>query len=53
MNSKEHLIISFIKSGIRIIGGFSTLILNSVIPLAICVIIAEIAGILEEVVDKR
>lgn len=53
MNSKGHLIISLMKSAVRVIGGVATLIRNSVIPLAIGVIIAEIGGVLEEIVDKR
>lgn len=53
MNSKGHLIISLMKSAVRVIGGVATLIKRSVIPLAIGVIIAEIGGVLEEVVDKR
>lgn len=53
MNSKGHLIISFVKSGIRIISSISALIIDSITPLAIGIIIAEITGILEETVDKR
>lgn len=53
MNSKGHLLISLMKSAIRVIGGVATLIQHSVIPLAIGVIIAEIGGVLEEIVDKR
>ena len=53
MNSKGHLIISLIKSGIRIAGAISSLFLGSIIPLATGIIIAEIGGILEELVDER
>lgn len=53
MNSKGHLIISFGKSIIRIIGGIMALIKKSIVPLAIGIIIAEGGGILEELVDKR
>lgn len=53
MNSKGHLIISLIKSGVRVVGGIVTLITKSVIPVAIGVIVAEIGGVLEELVDKR
>lgn len=53
MNSKGHLFISLGKSAIRVIGGVATLISRSIIPLAIGIIIAEIGGVLEELVDKR
>lgn len=53
MNSKGHLLISLSKSAIRIIGGIVTLTTGSVFPVAIGVIVAEIGGVLEELVDKR
>lgn len=53
MNSKGHLIISLVKSFVRVVGGIITLVTNSVIPLAIGVMVAEIGGVLEELVDKR
>ena len=53
MNSKGHLIISLAKSLIRVVGGTVTLITGSVVPLAVGIIVAEIGGILEELVDKR
>lgn len=53
MNSKGHLYISLIKSGIRVVGGIITLITGSIIPLACGIILAEVGGVLEEVVDKR
>ena len=53
MNSKSHLIISLVKSFIRVADGIITLVINSVIPLAIGVMVAEIGGVLEELVDKR
>lgn len=53
MNSKGHLFISLGKSAIRIIGGIVALVNMSVLPLAIGVIIAEIGGVLEELVDER
>lgn len=53
MNSKGHLYISLGKSVIRIVGGIFTLVKKSVIPLAIGVIVAEIGGVLEELVDER
>lgn len=53
MNSKGHLFISLGKSAIRVIGGVITLINGSVIPLAISIVLAEVGGVLEELVDKR
>ncbi len=53
MNSKGHLFISFTKSAVRVIGGIITLVKGSIIPLAVGVIIAEIGGVLEELVDQR
>ncbi|MDE6433550.1 MAG: hypothetical protein K2L07_04915 [Lachnospiraceae bacterium] len=53
MNSKGHLIISLGKSSIRVIGGIVALVKKSVIPIAVGIIVAEIGGVLEELVDKR
>ena len=53
MNSKGHLIISLAKSAIRIVGGVATLISGTILPLAIGIIIAEVGGVLEELVDRR
>lgn len=53
MNSKGHLFISLAKSTIRVVGGLVALTNGSVIPLAIGIIVAEVGGVLEELVDKR
>lgn len=53
MNSKGHLYISLSKSAIRVLGGIVALLKKSVIPLAIGVIVAEVGGVLEELVDER
>lgn len=53
MNSKGHLFISLGKSVIRIIGGIVALVNMSVIPLSIGIIVAEIGGVMEELVDER
>lgn len=53
MNSKGHLFISLGKSVIRVIGGTVALVNGSITPLAIGVIIAEVGGVLEELVDQR
>lgn len=53
MNSKGHLFISLGKSCIRVIGGIAALIKKSVIPLSIGIIVAEVGGVLEELVDER
>lgn len=53
MNSKGHLVISLIKSGIRIVGSLVAINTKSVHPIAACFLLAEILGVLEEIVDKR
>lgn len=45
MNSKWHLNISFIKSGVRIVACGGSLILGQWILLAIGLLLAEILGI--------
>ena len=52
-NSKGHLYISLVKSFIRCGGGLITTVYATIMPLAIFIIIAEILGILEEMVDER
>lgn len=53
MNSKGHLIISLAKSFVRVIGAIATLVTKSVIPVAVGIVVAEVGGVLEELVDKR
>jgi len=53
MNSTGHLIISVVKSAIRMASCVITIESKSIIPMAVGFLIAEILGILEEVVDKR
>ena len=53
MNSKGHLFISLGKSGVRVIGGIVALVNGSIIPLAVGIIVAEVGGVLEELVDER
>lgn len=53
MNSKGHLVISLTKSVIRVVGGIITLCSKSIVPVAVGIIVAEIGGVLEELVDKR
>lgn len=53
MNSKGHLFISITKSGLRILSCILSIILKSFTPLAIGFGVAEILGVLEELVDKR
>lgn len=53
MNSKGHLYISLSKSAIRVLGGIVSLVEKSVVPLVIGVIVAEVGGVLEELVDER
>ncbi len=53
MNSKGHLMISLAKSIIRVVGGIAALTAKSVVPLAVGIVVAEIGGVMEELVDKR
>lgn len=53
MNSKGHLIISLAKSAVRVVGGVITLTNRSVVPLTVGIIVAEVGGVLEELVDER
>ena len=53
MNSKGHLFISLANSTVRVVGGIITLISKSVVPVAVGIVIAEIGGVLEELVDER
>ena len=48
-NPERHRVISFIKSGIRIIAGLA-LIYGSYITAGLLFIIAEVLGIIEELV---
>lgn len=49
----NHFIVSCIKSIIRIASCIITLVMGSIVPLAIGFIAAEVLGVLEEIVDKR
>jgi hypothetical protein len=53
MNSKGHLIISVMKSILRISACITTLVNGNVIILASGFFLAEFLGIMEELVDKR
>ena len=53
MNSKGHLYISLTKSLVRVVGGVLSIKRQSIIPLVVGVIVAEIGGVLEELVDER
>jgi hypothetical protein len=46
---QTHFFISMLKSGIRIFGCLLALALSSILPLGVCLITAEILGILEEI----
>lgn len=47
------MFISLSKSVIRVIGGIISLVKKSVVPLTIGIIVAEVGGVLEELVDER
>ena len=53
MNSKGHLFISIAKSSLRILSCVLSIALKSFTPLAFGFGVAEILGVLEELVDKR
>ena len=53
MNSFGHLIVSLVKSILRIFACAWCIYIGSVMPLAIGFLAAEVLGILEELLDKR
>ena len=48
---KMHYYISLVKSGIRVAGCVVAVVLQSITLLAISFLIAEVLGILEEVIE--
>lgn len=53
MNSKWHLVVSSVKSLIRIIAGVISVLTQDVVVLAIGIVVAELLGIIEELGDER
>jgi hypothetical protein len=53
MNSKGHLLISLVKSAIRLTSCIIAYVIHVWEVIAIGFIIAELWGIVEELVDKR
>lgn len=53
MNSRGHLLFSIAKSLIRMCGGAITFRSGDVRILAFAIIVAEILGVGEELVDRR
>lgn len=53
MNSKGHLIISIIKSATRIFSCLLAVIFGNTNIAFVGIALAEVLGILEEIVDKR
>ena len=53
MNSLGHLVVSIAKSAMRIVACIYSLLDVTVWPLAVGFLVAEILGIVEELVDKR
>lgn len=53
MKDKGHFITSLFKSGLRMLGCIFSLITNTIYPLIALLFIAEILGILEEILDRR
>ena len=48
---KMHYYISLVKSGIRIVGCVGAVVLQSITLLAVSFLLAEVLGILEEVIE--
>ena len=48
---KMHYYISLVKSGIRIAGCVGAVVLQSITLLAVSFLLAEVLGILEEVIE--
>ena len=53
MNSKGHLFISLAKSAIRIVGAVVGICKKSVAIIGGSLILAELLGVAEELVDER
>jgi hypothetical protein len=53
MNSLGHLLASFLKSALRIAGCITSLCFRSFVYIAVFFTVAELLGIVEEIVDKR
>ena len=53
MNSKGHLYVSITKSAIRIVAGVGAVMTGSIKVLAVGIVLAEILGVVEELVDFR
>lgn len=53
MNSKSHLYASLAKSFIRVIGCVLAIVGKSVFLLAVLFLLAEVLGIVEELIDER
>ena len=53
MNSFGHLVVSIIKSIMRIFACVWCIYSGEVMPLAIGFLAAEVLGIIEELLDKR
>jgi len=53
MNSIGHLLISILKSAIRIGACIWCIAAKDIMPMAIGFLAAELLGIMEELVDKR
>lgn len=53
VNSKGHLYVSIAKSAIRIVAGAVALVTGDIKVLAGGIVVAEILGVVEELVDFR
>lgn len=48
----NHMNVSFVKSALRFVAG-GALIMNSLLWAGVFLILAEVLGVVEEMVDKR
>ncbi len=53
MNSRWHLMVSVLKSGIRILGCLYFAFTEDIMVFVYCFFFAEVLGISEELGDKR
>lgn len=49
-DARNHLIVSLVKSGLRIVAGISLMFFGSLVVCGGLIILAEILGIVEELV---
>lgn len=53
MNSKKHFYVSFAKSVVRGLGCILCVLCDQIYILPLALLVAEILGVVEEIVDER